>query len=469
MNAPPFARSDLSDWIHPSAAITEIYRDTHVTLTRDDLLAEIAAKAMLWRECHDGYVLIATGNRVDTILNVLSAWEAGCHPVLLSSTLATENYRTLARQILPAGALTTPAVARALPELVWTQRASGLMLGRAASTPTPAVTRVPQMVLATSGSTGAPKAIVLERDRCFENGLRHWHSVNRSEPGMNYYLSQSVHFSSAFVAGVLGSLALGSHIHMSPTLFNPTLYVERLHEHGIQATAMTPHMLSQIVSARAVLPQELNHLTVGGDRASDSSLHEMVGQGREVYPTYGLTEAGPRVSSGDPFTTAQASSSLAHPLQGVEMSLGEERNIGGSVVRELMVRSETSAVGYLHDGQVSSWDLSQPMATGDSVEIDDDGLMHITGRLKRIVTLKGGDKVHLGHVETVIESTALVVSARASLNADGELGVSCAVAPDAHETVTPKALRAACRGKLRSWELPQWVEEVDVRVDKVTK
>lgn len=411
-------------------------------------------------------MIVATGSRLGTLLDVASAWDLGLVPVLLSDSLAPESYRILAEHTGAAAVRATPAAARswsAGPARPLPGRDQDAVLldlrgdGGPRTTPdgpdVPA--EEPTLVLATSGSTGLPKAVVHRRSSLLHNAAMHWSSVGEPRPGDRYLLSQSLFFSSAFVCGVLGVLARGMQLSLLEPPFAVTAWAEVAARREITHTALTPHLLMRLLTAGVELPGSLRQVTVGGDRLGRTAVGELRRSGvREIFTTYGLTEAGPRVATNRLGEDPTDWDTLGEPLPGVELRLAD----GDAGPGELLVRTPTAQAGCYREGSFAGWPAGTEVPTGDLGELTSTGRIRLVGRARRVASV-AGEKIYLGLVERVLGEHPAVGAALVALDADGVLAAS--ILPRSGAAVSPQDLRGWCRGRLRAVEIPRRFTAVD--------
>ncbi|GHF75371.1 class I adenylate-forming enzyme family protein [Streptomyces griseosporeus] len=455
--APGGASEAGAGWVHPAASVTEYTPRGVRVLDAAALVAGVAERAEQW--AGHGFapgdrVLVGTGSRLTTLLDVAAAWEAGLVPVLLSDALAPDSYRLLAAATGAVAGRLTPAVAR-----TWAARGGGplardagtvlLRLDGEPGTGAPPYDE-PSLVLATSGSTGLPKAVVHRRSRLLRNAGMHWDSVGGLGPGDRYLLSQSMYFSSAFVCGVLGVLAAGAGLALIEPPFATANWFDAGRGFGATHTALTPHLLMRVLDSGERFPASLRQVTVGGDRLGRTALTELRARGvPDVRTTYGLTEAGPRVATHTPGGTAH-DGGLGRPLAGVSWRLGPDG--------ELVVRTPTAQAGGYTDGAYVPY-AGDEVPTGDICEELPDGTYQLVGRARRVTSV-AGEKVFLGLVERVLADHPEVSAARVA--ADGDKGLAAQILPrPGGAGVDAAELRRWCRGRLRAVEVPRTFTLVD--------
>lgn len=120
--------------------------------------------------------------------------------------------------------------------------------------------------------------------------------------------------------------------------------------------------------------------------------------GIKVYQGYGLSETSPVVS----VNTDKRSvlSSVGRPLRNYETRIDSETG-------ELQLRGPSVMKGYHNQPELTS-QVVEPdgwLHTGDIAQIDKDGHIYITGRIKNMIVLSGGKKVFPEEVEAVLEKS----------------------------------------------------------------
>ncbi|MFW5426361.1 MAG: AMP-dependent synthetase/ligase [Methylophagaceae bacterium] len=196
-----------------------------------------------------------------------------------------------------------------------------------------------------------------------------------------------------------------------------------------------------IVSGGAALPEQVAKLFIGLDMC--------------LLQGYGLTETSPVISVNSPDNNIPAS--VGRPIPGVAVMIGNND--------ELLVRGPGNMLGYWnnHKATAQTIDAQGWLHTGDQARIDDDGHIHITGRIKDILVLSNGEKVPPGDIESAIImdpifEQALVLgegesylSALLVLNSD--LWFALAKEHDLdgfeHDSLNDKALHSAIMRRLR--------------------
>ena len=306
----------------------------------------------------------------------------------------------------------------------------GIDLGGPLASPEPPAADDPLLVLYTSGTTGAPKgAVITHRNAAFDlDALADAWGWNPDDTLVHALPLFHVH---GLVLGVLGSLRVGSALHLVPRftpealcaamgaggtmMFGvPTMY-HRLAEHG-ESNPEDMRRLGRarlFVSGSAPLPVREN------DR-----LARLLGQ--RVVERYGLTETlilcaarhdGPR----RPGTVGAF-------LPGISFRLVDEERRpvapGADVLGEVAVKGPNVFAGYLNrpDATAEATGVDGFFHTGDIATITAEGEVRIVGRRATDLIKTGGYQVGAGEVEAALLEHPSVREAAVIGAPDDDLG-----------------------------------------------
>ncbi|MDH5392360.1 MAG: long-chain fatty acid--CoA ligase [Gammaproteobacteria bacterium] len=132
----------------------------------------------------------------------------------------------------------------------------------------------------------------------------------------------------------------------------------------------------------------------GGAALSPEVARLFIGLGLPLVQGYGLTEAGPVISSNRVYKNIPHSIGYAFP--NVQVRIG--------VDDELQSYGDNNMLGYWNNQEVTDATFTDDgwLRTGDKARIDDNGFIYITGRLKDILVLANGEKVPPADMEMAI-------------------------------------------------------------------
>ncbi|HKE71031.1 MAG TPA: AMP-dependent synthetase/ligase [Nocardioidaceae bacterium] len=151
---------------------------------------------------------------------------------------------------------------------------------------------------------------------------------------------------------------------------------------------------------RAALGGNTTYAISGGAPLGDRLAHFFRGIGVPVLEGYGLTETTAALTVNLP--DAQRIGTVGRPLPGTEVKLGDSGELlfrGGQIFPGYWGNETATAAALDSDG----W-----FHTGDIGEIDDEGFVRITGRMKEILVTAGGKNVAPAALEDPIRAHPLV-------------------------------------------------------------
>jgi long-chain acyl-CoA synthetase len=183
-------------------------------------------------------------------------------------------------------------------------------------------------------------------------------------------------------------------------------------------------LLRHLVSVKILgkLGGRLRVAVSGGAAISPEIAKVFLGLGLPMLQGYGLTETSPVISV-NPMHNIKPES-VGVPLRGVTVRIGEDD--------ELLVKTPGMMLGYWnnHAATAEMIDPQGWLHTGDQARIDEDGHIHITGRIKDILVLSNGEKIPPSDMEMAITLDPLVEQAMVVGEGKPYLGALIVLNPD---------------------------------------
>ncbi|WDZ83826.1 class I adenylate-forming enzyme family protein [Micromonospora cathayae] len=258
------------------------------------------------------------------------------------------------------------------------------------------------VIILTSGTSGVFSGCRHRLSSLVRNARRHAAAIGLRS-GDTMLVNLPLNFSYALVAQLLAGLVTDTRLVVTGPPFTPAAYTAAVTEHQVTCSSLTPHMVRTLLGSPWKPPETLRLLTVGGDALEPDVTAQLLDRapGMELYLTYGLTEAGPRVSTlAAHREPPHRYGSVGRPLAGVEVSLRapDEHGVG-----ELQVTSDTvlrEKVGSTDTRNGSRLVAPGVIATGDLFRLDAEGYLYFQGRLSDIAVLKG-NKVSLASIRRI--------------------------------------------------------------------
>jgi non-ribosomal peptide synthetase-like protein len=385
-----------------------------------------------------------------------------------------------------AGVLTCAALAPRLAGIAGTGRqvwtAEALLAPPAAGAVLPrrgAVSPdVPAYVIYTSGSTGKPKGILItQRSIC--HFLRSENAVLGIGADDKVYQGFSVAFDMSFEEIWIAYLA-GATLWIGPKEISgdPETLPRMLDQNKVTVLHAVPTLL-------ALFNQEvpsLRLINLGGEMCPESLVERWSRHGRQMFNTYGPTEATvsaslARLQPGQPVTigtplpnygllvidanadTAAAEASALRLLPRGE--IGELCITGPGLAAGYLGRPDLTAEKFLPNPWSSGLHDARLYRTGDLARIAADGEVVCLGRADDQVKIRGF-RVELGEIEALLAQQPGVGTVAVLLRKDDGIDQLIAyLVPDFGVTIDPRTLRAGLAAKLPPYMVPGRYEMLD--------
>ena len=281
----------------------------------------------------------------------------------------------------------------------------------------------PAVVLFTSGSEGKPKGVVHSHKSILAN-IAQIAAVLDFNPTDKMMMVLPVFHSFGFT-GSLIALLNGIKINMFPSPLQYKVIPELIYDRGCTIFFATSTFLSNY--AKFAHPYDFYKLRLviaGAEKLNDEVRKTYAEKfGIRILEAYGATECAPGISINTPM--ANLNGSVGQLVPGLEHKLETVSGINNGGL--LHVKGDNVMMGYyLFDAPGV---LAPPQTeyglgwynTGDIVEIDKEGFVHIRGRVKRFAKV-AGEMVSLEVVEQIANTAAPESQHAASSISDAQRG-----------------------------------------------
>jgi o-succinylbenzoate---CoA ligase len=259
------------------------------------------------------------------------------------------------------------------------------------------------LVIETSGSSGAPKAVMLTRQNVLASAsLVNGHLELRAGDVWLACLPRT------HVGGLLIGYrcALAGATVLLHERFEARAVAYDLVRYGVTHISLVPAMLADLLSVAVTPPNSLRVVLVGGQALGTELARKAAEGGWPLYLTYGMTETCSQVATSRALSQPPAPGVVGPVLPGVEVACGscvdEPRplRIRGPVVMAGYANPERRPGEGLEDGWFRTSDLGCLTATGN---------LRVLGRADDLLVI-GGESVLPSRVEEQIMSAPGVLS-----------------------------------------------------------
>lgn len=445
--------------------------DRGVVVSYGELEARATALAHALGEAGHGRgarIATVTGSTADQVVLLFACAKAGATLVPLSWRLTAGELAAQLRIADPSLLLVEDdhrPVAEAALERLADARIPTTSLGAAgaeSSVPDalhPVAAAAPQdddalLMLFTSGTTSAPKAVVLSHANCAWANL----SLSRATPLTPDDVVLQVlpqHHVAGWNIQPLLAWWVGASVVLERT-FDAGRALALIERHRVTATMGVPTTFRALVQHPDFQARDLSSVrsaVVGGGMLDPRAAEQLARKGIAVRQGYGLTEAAPNVA----ITRDESDAgTVGRPYPHVDVALLVAGRVEhGAGAGELLVRGPGVFRGYFRDPEATEAAFLGPwLRTGDLVARDASGRIRIVDRVKDIVR-SGGESIAPIEVElALLEHPAVVDAAVAGVPSErwGEELVAWVVLAEPAE---PAALRAHLDGRLADFKHPK--------------
>lgn len=323
----------------------------------------------------------------------------------------------------------------------------------AAGKPAAADPAVVRLVIATSGSSGEPKAVMLSA-ASLAAGV---HASRQRLP-----LGPDDRWLCCLPLYHIGALAIlyrcaeagaAAIVHEG---FDSAQVLGDLERQAVTHLSLVPAMLARLLEASGGRPPPaaLRTVLIGGAALSPDLAQRALEAGWPLCVSYGLSEAGSQVAThclaaGE----AVVQGVVGQPLDGMEVAIRDRAGKPTQGPGRIWLRGPALMAGYANpqrrpgDGLQAGW-----FESGDLGRFDGEGRLTVEGRADAML-VSGGENVHPAQVEVLLERCPGVREAGVGGRADpvwGERVVAVVVG-----SVTPAELERWARDKLRGAMRPR--------------
>lgn len=334
-------------------------------------------------------------------------------------------------------------------------------------TPEPVPARADEqvaVVIFTSGTTGVPKAAMLgHKSLVYQNAIV---SDRRGYgPGDRPYLVAPIVHVLGLCAILLPVIYGGGAVELA-TRFDADFVIEGLRQHKLTHLYGAPPMISTLVDRAR---QEGDRLDVsalkeifGGGSLVDRELCDRVEQtfGMKLSIGYAATECTP-IATSTPAMPANPGA-VGFPFYGMDVRVvGDDgAPLPAGETGEIQVRGPNIMLGYYRDVEATAEAIGADgwLSMGDLGFFDEDGQIHLVGRLKDLI-LRSGFNVYPAEVEAVINTHPDVLqSAVVGRAVPGNEEVIAFVEPMSGAEIDTDVLAAYAAERLAPYKKPARIE-----------
>ncbi len=323
--------------------------------------------------------------------------------------------------------------------------------------------RSPAGLCFTSGTTGAPKGVVYSHRSNYLVTLR---SILPDALGLKREDAVLVAVP-MFHANAWGfpfsAPAVGARLVLPGRVTDGARLARLIRDEGVTVTAGVPTVwlgLVDHIDAGGEGVPGLQRIVLGGSGCPEALMNRLEQTlGIRVQTSWGMTELSPTGTLSPPGETARASGLTSIGLD-MKLTDAEGRDLPGQrgVVGHLKVRGASVVNRYL-GAAAPAIDADGWFDTGDLAMIDESGALTIAGRSKDLIK-SGGEWINPVEIEEIVGALDAVSLAAVVARPDPKWGERPVLVVELRDAVTDEAFRAALKGRVADWWIPERIERV---------
>ena len=323
------------------------------------------------------------------------------------------------------------------------------------------------LIIATSGTTGTPKGVVLTHANCFWTNVGFDLAAPMRGDDVVLQVLPQFHVGGWNVQPLLAWWK-GATVVLESS-FEPERVLDIIERRGITTMMGVPAtylMLAQHPRFEEANLTSLRLVLVGGASMPLPLIEVWQARGVEVVQGYGLTEASPNVLCLAPEDATSHLGSVGKPYSYVEVALHDHLTdtfIVGEGRGEIYVKGPNVFPKYWNNPAATAAAFDDGwLRTGDVAERDDAGYYQICGRAKEMF-ISGGENVYPAEVEQVLAAYVDVDDAAVVATVHprwGETGIAFVVAKR-DTTLDAEKLMEHCRSSLAPYKVPNQIRVIE--------
>jgi|TARA_B110000263_G_scaffold19052_1_gene15169 O-succinylbenzoic acid--CoA ligase len=386
-------------------------------------------------------VAIILADSRDIIEILLSCWQLGAIPVLVSSQSTPMEKDQFLESSQPHIIITNWEISEDLipidvPVFPIEELSQGF--GGCAPSQLHDVSKLDQtrLILFTSGSTGTPKAVQLTERNLIESATA-WHEqlqFTRNDIYLNclpmHHIGGISIFIRSFIYG-FSSYQLNE--------FNIDAISNLIESKHITLISMVPTMLQRLLdNTKNKLPQSLRGIIVSGGPSTESLMNRCITHDIPVYKSYGMTETSSGICGFWLHEYPSKYESVGLPFLKTKFQVNES---------VLHVSGPTIMDGYFGEEAIQSC-----LDTGDFASIDEEGFIYINLR-RDVQIVTGGENVNPKEVEDILLSHPQITFAKVYGEPDEEWGQM--VVAEISTDLQTNEINEWLSGKISEYKIPK--------------
>ncbi len=326
------------------------------------------------------------------------------------------------------------------------------------------------LMVSTSGTTGLPKITMLTDTQLISNMLSYRSLMAFGDLNI-VYCALPFHHIYCICAQILTHMSLADTFVISDKPFFVKDFLMAVEMHKINITAFVPYMgtlMAEFPDPHTLNLRSLKYVIFSGAKTPKSTYMSLAKKYHWVrfINTYGMSEAGSRISIAAPSPSRFPIESVGKPIPNVAVRIVNDSGniLPVSEIGEIQVKSSGVMKGYYKEPDLTASTIVNGwLKTGDIGKVDEEGNLFLVGRKKDII-ISGGENIFPLEIEECLLEHPAIDHAAVVAKEDKLLQeVPCAfvVRHGACGEFTTTDIVKYCRSRLSSHKIPRVIRFLD--------
>lgn len=322
-------------------------------------------------------------------------------------------------------------------------------------------------ILFTSGTTSRAKGVMLSHYSLVNNARElgrqmHWNESDR------ICISVPLFHCFGITAGILAGIQSGAVLQLLK-YYKTVDVMEQVEKHRCTVLNGVPTMFLAIVRNEKRTGYDLSSLRSGiiaGSPITGSEYRKIYDElhMEKLQASYGQTESSPCITiSGFEDVIEQKAESAGKKISQVELRIwnfNENREAAVGEDGEIQTRGYHVMMGYYHRPQETAQVLTSDkwLCTGDSGHLDEEGYLHVTGRMKEMI-IRGGENISPLEIEECVSQLEEVGEVKVIGIAAEVLQeeIAACIIPKNGAFIDPEKVQEFVRLRLANYKVPKYI------------
>jgi fatty-acyl-CoA synthase len=322
----------------------------------------------------------------------------------------------------------------------------------------------------TSGTTGTPKGATLSHTNILNNAYYAGQSMNLTASDI-LCIPVPMYHCFGMVLGTLVCVAHGATMVLPCEVFDPEAVLQAVQDERCTALHGVPTMFIAELDLPTFKDYDVSSLRTGiiaGSTCPVELMKRLIGEMdlNEIVIGYGQTECSPidtMTAIDDSFEARVTTVGRAHTNWEIKLIREDGSTAGIGETGEVCARGYGVMQGYWEDEEKTAETIDSDgwLHSGDLGEMDENGYVKITGRIKDMI-IRGGENVYPREIEEFLYTHPDIVEVQVFGVPDEKFGEQVAAWVQAREgsNLTEEDVKTYCQGQITHFKVPKYVKLV---------